>query len=159
MRLPRDRVGTVTATLLWLALFCSAGVWADPVRLHVGAELELERRLEIAAGTDRVAFQSGRIVAALDPATPGCVLRVIVSAAEPQVLRPDRFRVVRITDDWDYADNDKLHVYSTEMVLHSSRQPQVVGLVCTWRHRERGQNYVSLEQLRDILAGSFAVDP
>lgn len=111
-----------------------------------GSVLVLNRDLEIPAGSARVYLQGGgvRVFNEIDPWYPHCWLLSRLVAEAPQVVRADRFQIVRVHRGVEQAavpaagmvrvsgsdGGPPAYNFSTLLELASARQPQVMRVEC-----------------------------
>ena len=141
----------------------------------------LHRPLTIPADAATVRLQYGRIVPrnGVQEHDPYCVVELDTVSPAPQVLRPGRFEVVRVTRrvetiatlDGAYRKavfgfhdtGPSFLYYKTEFVLRDRAQPALRGMTCAWDQMAPGHRafmrHLRLDEIRDALGDWMTLAP
>ena len=174
----------------WLALLplflgaCAAGPTGsalDGEGANLG-ELQLNQPLAVPAHRGEVYFQGGQIyhspgflsLQAVDQYYPHCRLELRKAMNQTLELRPDRFRVVRVTHDQAFVQRGPVLVAalelqlaigagpviaSTTFYLYSDQQPQVWRLRCAHWEDPWDARYPTIAQIQTALGEVLTLHP
>jgi len=160
---------------LLLLTGCSAldGMDADyHNRIPVGTRIDLHRNLTIPSGQAGV-FVPGTSIGDRYRYEAVCRLEVRSIDNVPRTVAADQFIVVRFNQEWErfsqqqtglrYAslrdyDGPALLQFTTNLYLHSDRQPDVFRLVCSHLQDSAQQpRYLTVEEIRTVLAPTMTL--
>ncbi|HRF44805.1 MAG TPA: hypothetical protein PLD30_11305 [Candidatus Competibacteraceae bacterium] len=157
---------------LWILLLaaCSAldGLDVDRRdRIPTGTPIDLHQNLTIPSGQAGV-FVLGTSIGGRYRYEAVCRLEVYSIDEKPRTVVADRFTIVRFSQEWerfsqretglhhvslqDY-DGPALLRFTTNLYLHSDRQPDVFRLVCSHLQDSAQQpRYLTTAEIRTVLA-------
>jgi hypothetical protein len=165
---------------------CAGLESADPASPYYaytrGWLAELHRPLTIPPGAATVRLQYGNIVPrnSVQEQDPFCVIELDTVRDEPQVLRPGRFEVWRVTRSINpitagaaprpvkahYVDDDgdpSFLYFITEFRLRDPAQPALRGMRCAWNQMAPGNRalmrHLTLGEIRGALGGWISLIP
>jgi len=149
----------------------AAPLYATPA----GSVLVLTQDLEIPAGSARVYLQGGgvRAFSEIDPWYPHCWLLSRLVNEVPQVVRADRFRIVRVGHGTEQSarratglvrvsgsdGGPPAYNFATLLELESPRQAQVMRLECTVKSDYAQGEFVDLAQFARAVGAVMYIDP
>lgn len=135
-------------------------------------QVVLHQPLTIPPDSARAYVQSSRQVSGVNQYHPHCKFNVYHVRDGPQVIQPDIFQITRIKrysginfTNLPYrqtasvsllsgdngGDGARLVMFSTELSLQSSRQPEVMTLICQYFDEPALGRYLSLAEIRSAL--------
>jgi hypothetical protein len=136
-------------------------------RIPAGARITLHQNLTIPSGQAGV-FVPGTSIGDRYRYEAACRLEVRSIDSAPRTVAADQFIVVRFNQEWErfsqrqtglrYAslrdyDGPALLRFTTNLYLHSDRQPEVFRLVCSHLQDSAQQpRYLTVEEIRTVLA-------
>ncbi|MCB1777354.1 MAG: hypothetical protein KDI50_07950 [Candidatus Competibacteraceae bacterium] len=139
----------------------------DHKRIPVGTRIDLRQNLTIPPGQAGV-FVPGTAIGDRYRYEAACRLEVRSIDNAPRTVAADQFTVVRFNQEWErfsqqptglrYAslrdhDGPALLRFTTNLYLHSDRQPEVFRLVCSHLQDSAQQpRYLTVEEIRTVLA-------
>jgi len=148
-----------------------------------GSTLTVTRSLTIPANQVAVFLQGGEVVASggINQYYPHCKFELQRRLDAAQTVQADSFEITKVTqeighsvalDDLKLAgvsigiginigsrgDGASLQTWSTRMTLRSARQPEVFRLSCGQAALPHEGQHVSINEMRKVLGGIFALD-
>lgn len=165
---------------------CASLQSSDPASPHyayaTGWTAELHRALTIPPDAATVRLQYGRIVPrnGVQEHDPYCVVELDTVSPAPQVLRPGRFDVRRVTRrvetiaqraspyrkvGWPMVvdPGPSFLYYKTEFVLRDASQPDLRGMTCAWDQMAPGHRafmrHLTLDDIRGALGSWMSLIP
>jgi len=143
--------------------------------IPAGSKLVLKQALTIPANTGRVYIQYGKVVSPKlkDDFYANCWFLSWNVRDTAQVIEPDSFLITRSdqlegivsrTPDWQFAMRDVSYVlnhsndggpmalvYSTEMYIHSDKQPDIRRFVCSHWEDPIGARHLTVAEMQKAL--------
>lgn len=147
-----------------------------------GWVMQLNRALTIDAGGATVRLQYGRIVPrnSVQEHDPFCVVELNTVGSAPQILRPGRFEVWRVTRSINPVtaarpssflrtsigmgeDDSSFLYFITAFRLRDPAQPDLRGMTCAWNQMAPGNRmlmrHLTLDEIRSALGDWMTLVP
>lgn len=172
---------SATALLAGCASFESTDPASPDYAYTTGWTAELHRPLTIPPDAATVRLQYGRIVPrnSVQEHDPYCVVELDTVRDSPQILRPGRFDVWRVTRRVETIANAEspyrrvglfMHdrgpsflYYKTEFRLRIASQPELRGMTCAWDQMAPGHRafmrHLTLDEIRSALGSWMTLNP
>jgi len=135
----------------------------------LNSKLTLKQAVEIPPNQAGVYMQDGKVLpkSLIDQYYPHCRLEISELSTTTQKVEPDTFNIYRISYDEDYSSRElrfaassnfilvgggaSSQSYATLMYLHSTRQPNVVRMVCQHWEDPTDAQHLSILQMRKAM--------
>ncbi len=136
----------------------------------LNSHLMLNQELDIAPGQVAVYIQNGKIIPAenIKQRQPNCKFEINTIEDTARKVMPDKFKIDRFILDSNFVSSGKIllaglgimhvsggsataEIYTTELFLHSDKQPDVLRLSCEHWEDPADGDYLTLDQIKRAL--------
>jgi hypothetical protein len=142
----------------------------------VGSTIRLHMPLVIASDKVSVYMQWGKLMdfKFLDLYQPSCKFEIRTMQQRSRIVEPDQFKIVRVIRDAEFVEYNRQYlasllmtffdnsptavVYSTELYLHSEKQPDVLRLTCSYWEDPMDASHLTVNQIQEAMGNILTLD-